>query len=553
MNMERLLIRSICMSAVVVWLLTSCKKQEHDLGTYQPITSGKLDTLRIYNLLPDISDKGKSDGYVLYLNDSLIPYKGANARNGVSFGVPPEVGLQGSGGSFTLKLAHYHYGYDTPVVKRPPDSLVLYQKTISVPAKSGTNMLVFYDDNKQPGSTYIPVATADPGAPAPGKFKIRVINFGYAMTDKGRTSPLNSAGKKYEVSMRYADSSDVPGNGHVAFGSMGKYYEMEYGTMKFQLYNLTDGRYINNSGPMNDLVRAFGLSPISTAWYPNNQLFPGLGSYFNPSTVQLQNIGSYPFAAGGCYTIMVIGDIYSVSLDRLYGAGQLDNFGKIQVVNANPNQQNITVNISYNGGSTDVPGLLFGQYSIPQTVPAGNVTITFSSKDQRLYTYNTQVFRLSNITCYYLSDLTGTSFVLPVGNIISDKDYTGDMAQIANVGVLNLSPDAGNMFFTVNTSQAPDQEIRMVDDDVAYKALTNNNRKSYDGIIWPPVRFAARLSNARTDTLAGRQIAALQPPFPALPAPGTYTIIAAGLLNAGNTPKGIKLFMIKHSNFNLKN
>ncbi|MBN9381024.1 MAG: DUF4397 domain-containing protein [Chitinophagaceae bacterium] len=538
-------------------IFAGCNKKLTDVSRYNPLSEGK-DTLRIYSLLPDTGFYYRNGlnvyGYQLYVNDSLIPYTGANTRGQITYGLPAFLKIPESGGKFLLKIVRYISNSDTPKVKDPDPARVLYETSVELPPANGTNNLVFYDDNGKISSVLLRARIADPGAPAQGKFKIRLVNFGYDMSFASQSGLLNSAGRKFEVSMQYADSTDVSGTGKIPFGTVSDYVEMDYGTWQFLLHNNTDNKYITNSGRLNDVQPVFN---IVVAGYGNgvyyNTLFPGL-SYAGAqgTTTQNGNVGSYPFAPGGCYTVMVIGNIYSVSLDRAYGDGILDNVGKVQVVNTNPNQQSVDVNISYAGKSVSLPSLRFGQYSHPLTVPAGDVTVRFSSGGATLYSYNMQAYPLSNISCYYLSDLKGVPFVLPVSNAIDSLDYIpGDLykpaiLEICHIGVLNLSPDAGNIFFT-SQNLATDPETSLTG-DVVYKSLVSNNRKNFDGVA-PPVFFAAHLSTSRTDSLAARQVAVLAPPFHSSPAPGTYTMAAAGLFNTDDTAKKVRLVMIKHSNF----
>lgn len=402
--------------AALAVIVSGCKKELTQLSSYHPIDNTKSDTLRIYNLLPD-SGSNNNRGYVLYLNDSIRSYAGViSAGYGTAYGTPPAVALPAQGGTFTVKLVMYGY-YDAV---KPPQRLldtetVVIQKTFTVPAHSGYSNMIFYDDNGKPAVQYYPVTSTDPGAPSPGKFKIRLINFGYAMADNGPSYPENSAGAKYAMQMQYADSTAVKGNDNVAFGGTGQYQELEYGTVQFLIRNLTLDNYVNNSGPINDVTGTYNLEGlVPYQGNVSNSLFPNVGTYMqynNLSTVNYQNIGSYPFSAGGCYTILVIGNIYSVSLDRQYEPGVMDNFGKVQVVNANPNQQDMSVKINYTGGEKDIASLPFGQSVDPLTVPAGDVSFTFSSQGKTLYSYNVQVPRLANYTYYYTSDLQGA----PVG------------------------------------------------------------------------------------------------------------------------------------------
>ncbi|MBN9380943.1 MAG: DUF4397 domain-containing protein [Chitinophagaceae bacterium] len=554
--MNKLIITCTFVLATVTGLvLTSCKKQLKDLSGYKALDDTKKDTLRIYNLLPDISGDGNATGYLVYVNDSLIRYQGTSAQYAVTYGAIPYVILPATGGTFNIKLAAYSYTNDTPAVKTPPDSRIVIQKTIDVPPHSGYGDMVFYDDNGKPAVKYIPVTSADPGAPAPGKFKIRVINFSYAMDDS-YAPPENSAGQKNSISLRYADSTDLPGISNVPFASVSDYAEVEYGTQQFWVYNNTDQVYLHNSGVMDDAIKTFDLYPVSIdPTNPYNRIFPSVrpaSPYDQSASLQVSNVGSYPFAAGYCYSILVIGNIYAVLTDRRYGAGDLDNCGKVQVVNTNAHQQKVDVKITYPGGEKDFPALAFGAYTQPLTVPAGEVKVTFGGGDgQTPYSYTSEVTRLSNFTWYYNSDLNNLPFVLPISNVITSDDYKpGDWSNPAvimfsKVGMMNLVPDAGKIFLTHFPYLFPTQEINM-SSEVGYKSRISAT--TYDG-TQPPAKILARLSTSRTDTLAARQVASMTKIFPTFPAPGTYTLVAAGLLNTTDTAKSIHLFMIKHTNF----
>jgi hypothetical protein len=570
--MKKLLIISLLISVTATAIfLQGCKKEAKNLSSYKAIGNTKNDSILVYNLLPDISNNN-NEGYLLYLNDSLFTYVGQSEYYQDTYGAAPALTIPAQGGTFTIKLAAYAYPnpYAVPVIpaaplKNPAASAIVCQTKITVPPHSGYGRLVFYDSVGTAAVKYMPISTANPGAPAPGTFKIRLINFGYPMPDNGPAYPANSSGQKYTVQMQYADSTSVPGNSNVPFGGVGTYQQIPYGTEQFLIYNSSNGVYINNSGVLNDVLSTFNLT--ANRLYVNdvsNFLFPSVGTFYeygNQSTVEYGNIGSYPFAAGNCYTVMVIGNIYSVSIDRTYGAGTLDNFGQVQVVNTNPNQQDMDVKFVYQGGTTDVASLPFGQYTNPVIVPAGNVSITFSYQGKTVYSYNTQVPRLGNYTYYYCSDLTDIAFVLPESNTITALDYmygsyySPPVYQLSKVNFLDLCADAGNIFFTQQSATTGGLDVGVDqttpndpnNSDFVYKGYSGT-AVNYDGTI-PPTAFNVRLTASRPDSLAAKKVATLTPPFKAIPAPGTYTLVAAGLLNTTDQAKKIKLIMVKHTNF----
>jgi hypothetical protein len=565
-------------------ILTGCKKELHDLSSYSSIGNTKNDSLRIYNLLNTTT----GIGYLVYINDSLNMFRGvAFNSTGVIYGAAPTVSVPAEGGTFTIKLAQYPYATGTipsPPIKNPDASAIVCQKTITLPPHSGYGNIVFYDSlGTIPTMRYLPLASGNAGAPAPGKFKIRLVNFSYAMAPLGYNStisPKQSAGPQYNLQLQYRDSTVMKGNENVPFAGVSNYQEIDYGTEQFLVYNLTTKAYIKNSGPFNDVLAMFNLSPILP--FPsviNNCLYPMISDYtvkqYNTSTLQLGNIGSYPFAPGSCYTVMVIGNMYSVSLDRRYGPGVLDNVGKVQIVNANPNQQDMEVKITYAGGQKDIPNLPFGKVADPVTVPAGPVSVTFLSQGKTVYSYNVQVPRLGDYTYYYTADNNTLPFVFSQANTIIPQDYIPGspnsiaLYQLIKIGGLDLSPDAGALFFTVQTNiaQGVDARFNAISTDVTYKntasnigtgvgtnAYTNmfaNNYAVYDGTL-PPTAFNVRLTSSRPDSLAGKKLATISPAFAALPAPGNYTLVAAGLLNTIDPAKKVRLILVKHTNFTSK-
>jgi len=138
-----------------------------------------------------------------------------------------------------------------------------------------------------------------------------------------------------------------------------------------------------------------------------------------------------------------------------------------------------------------------------------------------------------------------------MSNVISSDDYRAgefgspSTTMFSKLSVMNMVPDAGKIFLTHFPYLVPTQEVNL-SGEVAYKARIGAT--SYDG-TQPPAKIIARLSTSRTDTLAAKPVASMTKVFPTNPAPGTYTLVMAGLLNTTDTAKGIHLFMIKHTNF----
>lgn len=556
------------MLAGLTIILPGCKKELSQLSSYRAIGNTKMDSIRIYNLLPDLSGDDSNTGYLVYLNDSLNMYTGLPLASGaLTYGAIPVLTVPAEGGTFNIKLTKYAYDpYNTdptlsPPAKHPDTSAIVFQKTITLPPHSGYSNIIFYDSlGKTPAMKLLRSSSADPGAPAPGKFKIRIVNFSYDMT------PDQSSGAQYNVQLQYPDSTIVKGDDNIPFAGASDYQEMDYGTKQFLVYNSTTQEYIKNSGPFNDVLTTFDLSPISPFIYAvTNHLFPMIGDYqvsFNNGTIQEGNIGSYPFAPGGCYTVMVIGNMYSVALDRRYGPGVQDNVGKIQVVNANPNQQDMEVKITYSGGQSDIHSLPFGKAADPLTVPVGPVSIAFISPNNTVYTYNAQVPRLGDYTYYYTADNNTLPFVFAQANTIVPTDYIYGSSfsiaqyQLIKLTALDLSPDAGPVFFTTQTNiaQGVDTKLNANQVDATFKnpatqiGLSGANYVMYDGTL-PPTAFSVRLSSSRPDSLAGKMTATISPAFTQVPAPGNYTLVAAGLLNTTDPAKKMKLIMVKHTNF----
>ena len=575
--------------AVSAVFISGCRKEPKDLASYTPIGNTKNDSILVYNLLPDISITN-SAGYAMYLNDSLINFKGTTAYYSYTYGLPPSISIPAQGGTFTLKVAEYAppNPYTTPPrltgapAKNPDPSAVKYQLTLKLPAHSGNSALVFYDSVGNIKSRFIPLSSVDPGPPDPGTYKIRVVNFGYSMygsfnpVNVGAPAlPTNSAGQKYSLQMQYADSTIVSGLSNIAFATVTPYTQIsDYGAQQYLLRNLTAGftGYFTNPGPMQDLLATFDMSVLSPFYgtYTGNHLFPDIAnklSYYNTGTTEWTNISTYPFIAGGCYTVLVIGDVYVVNLDKRYGPGALDNFAKVQVVNTDANQQDMEVKLSYQGGSQDIASLRFGKQTGTYTVPVGTVNVSFVSGGQTLLTYSTQVPRLGNYTFYYCADLTNIPFVFPQNNIISSIDYfpptqySPAVDQLTRISTLNLCPDAGNVFYTVQDTLTNGVETRLYTPnqvvDVGYKTYQSELNGDgtvaigYDGTI-PPDAFGLRYTSSRHDSLAGVKIVSLNKPFKKLQNPGSYTLVAAGLTNTTDPAKKPRLIMVQHTNFTAK-
>lgn len=554
--------------AIAGTCLSGCRKQASDLARYQPVGDTKTDTLFFFNLLPD-SSQFQRTGYVLYINDSIRNYfgRGLGVDNlSACYGVPPAVAIASTGGRMTIKVAQYSYRKEIPPVSSPDPARVVCQSTVSIPAHSGSgNVLLYNDAAGTPSIRYMPVSTVDPGPPAPGTFKVRVVNFGYELKD-GRGYIFysqNSKGRQFAVQLQMADSSIVQGNENIAFAGDGPYRQFDYGTYQFLVYNLTTRKYISNSGPMNDIAGTFNISPIllpgiisDPTGNAYNFLYPNFtGNYIgtvNRPTLHVSNTGSYQFSAGGCYTIFVVGSMYAVTMDRQYGPGDLDNYAKVQVVNAAPGQSDLQVTISGGSRQMQIPALPFGGYTPPVIVPAGDVTCTFSAKGQTLYTYNLQVPRLGNYMLCYSTDLKKLPFVFSKSITLTPDDYIFYTAfvpavyELNKVSCLNLCPDAGNLYFTNTLPVFNNTETPSGGGDLPYKGMADFSPQ--DGFK-PATRFNIRLSAARTDTLANQAVANLLRPFPILPAPGTFSLVAAGLLNADDSSKALRMIMVRHTNY----
>lgn len=567
--------------------VAGCRKQVADLSHYQAIGDTKTDTLRLFNLLPDSSIDYAQHGYVLYVNDSMVTFYGRSLAysgggyydNAACYGIPIALAIPAGGGTYNLKVAAYTNRVDTPPVMHPNLSRIVCQTTITVPAHSGFGNVFFYDSI--PGKAairYMPLTTSDPGAPAPGTFKVRVVNYAYALEDEQGyvDAAWNSGGQQYNLQLQTADSAIAKGAENIPFGSSSPYLQYGYGTFQFMVYNASTSSYITNSGPLNDLAGTFDLSPnvppyeVSNGASAYNYLYP---NYTNNDinlvpepTLHYGNIGSYQFSAGGCYTILVLGNMYAVILDRQYSVGSLDNFAKIQLVNAAPGQSDMQVSITAGSLSAQIASLPFGSSADPLIVPAGNVTCTFSSHGQTLYIYSTQVPRLGYYLLCYSTDLKKVPFVFPQVVQVTPDDY-GHYSnalydatfEFNKVTCLNLCADAGNIDFTsavpildyYGNYTAAEAPVRTIDGiannpDIPYKGSVT--LAPTDG-IHPATLFNARLSAKRTDSLANDLAASLPNPFPVKPAPGTFTLVTAGLLNATDPSSSMRLIMVKHTNF----
>ncbi|HEV2482969.1 MAG TPA: hypothetical protein VGS79_25060 [Puia sp.] len=544
-----------------------CRKTAGDLSHYQPIPDTKEDTLRMICLLPDSTyPYGPNTGYVLYLNDSLYSYTGRGMyTNNTVLGLPPAIPISGNGGTYDLKIARYK-NTDTLPLKTPPSSHLLCETQVSVPAHSGFGNLFVYDSAGAPTIRYIPVSTADPGAPAPHTFKLRVVNFDYQLGTSYQAITPNSGGTTYPVQLLFQDSAPVPSQENIPFATASQYVQFDYGTYQFLLRNTVTDTLINNSGQMNDITGTFNLSPQLVGYYANNSyssynwLFPNFSTDYvggpNISTLHAGNIGSYQFAAGGCYSIYVIGNMYTIQLDRQYGVGTLDNYGKLQLVNVAQGTDDLSINISSGGGQNEVQSLAFGSYTEPMIVPAGNVTLTFSSGGQTVYTYSASVPRLANYTFYYGTDLKQVPYVFPESNVITPTDWiingtnTGPpyVNELVKVSTLNLSPDAGNLYFTSFDPTMGGVESGGGASNAGFAFKGSGGEFNYDGID-PPTQFNCRLASTRTDSLANAIAASLPTPFPIAPAPGTYTLVAAGLLDGSDHASQMKLILVKKTNY----
>lgn len=556
----------------------SCRKTAGDLSHYQPSPDTKEDTLRLYNLLPDSTyyvsyspGTGPNTAYILYLNDSLYDFVGRGMLGTTPVhGLPTDIPISSNGGTYDLKIARY-MNTDTFPLHTPPAAHVFLETSVNVPAHSGFGNIFVYDSAGKPAIRYIPVSTADPGAPAPHTFKLRVVNFDYQLATSYSAIPPyvtpNSGGTTYPVQLLFQDSTPVPGQENIPFAATSSYVQFDYGTYQFLLKNGTTDTLINNSGPLNDMTGTFDISPLLGTYYQNssynayNWLFPNydvqyIGGATTP-TLHAANIGSYQFAAGGCYSIYVMGNMYTVQLDRQYGVGTLDNFGKIQLVNVAPGNTDLSVNISSGSGQTQVASLPFGNFTEPMIVPSGNVNFTFTSGGQTVYTYSTSIPRLANYTFYYGTDLKQVPYVFPETNLISPTDWIYNGAnttgapftyEVVKVSYLNLAPDAGNLYMTSFDPTAGGVESGGGSSNSGFAFKGNGGVFNFDGVT-PPTQFNCRLTSTRTDSLANAVVATLPTPFPIAPAPGTYTLVAAGLLNGSAENSQIKLIMVKKTNY----
>ena len=550
----------------------SCRKTAGDLSHYQPISDTKEDTLRLYDLLPDSTwpSGGPNTAYILYLNDSLYDFTGRGMLGTATVhGLPTAIPISGNGGTYDIKIARY-MNTDTFPLHMPPAAHVLCETSVSVPAHSGFGNVFVFDSAGKPAVRYIPVSTADPGAPAAHTFKVRVVNFDYQLATSYPTVPPyvtpNSGGTTYPVQLLFQDSTAVPTQENIPFATASPYVQFDYGTYQFLLKNSKTDSLINNSGPINDMTGTFDISPLLGTYFANssyasyNFLFPNYNVQYiggaNLPTLHGSNIGSYQFAAGGCYSIYVMGNMYTVQLDRQYGVGSLDNFGKIQLVNVASGVTDLSVNISSGSGQTRVQSLPFGSYTEPMIVPAGNVTFTFSSGGNTVYTYPVSIPRLANYTFYYGRDLKEVPYVFPETNLISPADWIYNGAnptgaaftyELVKISTLNLSPDAGNLYITSFDPTAGGVESGGGTANAGFAFKGSGGTLNFDGVT-PPTQFNCRLASTRTDSLANAIVASLPTPFPIAPAPGTYTLVAAGLLNGSDRASEIQLIMVKKTN-----
>ena len=560
----------ITLFTIAGFAVLSCRKTAGDLSHYKPIDDTKEDTLRMYNLLPDSTyPYGPNSGYVLYLNDSLYKYTGRGLlSNTTTLGLPAAIPLSGNGGTYDLKITSYR-NTDSIPFRMPQTSHVLCETSISVPAHSGFGNVFVFDSAGKPAMRYIPVSTADPGAPAPHTFKVRVVNFDYNLPATPQTVPpyivANSAGTTYPVQLFFQDSTAVKTQENIPFATTSPYVQFDYGTYQFLIKNLTTDTFINNSGPLNDMTGTFDISPLLEGFYSNNSsfsynyLFPNYNVSFggpNVTTMHGGNIGSYQFSAGGCYSIYIIGNMYTVQLDRQYETGTLDNFGKVQLVNVASGLTDLSVDISSGSGKSQVQSLPFGSYTEPMIVPSGDVSFTFSSGGKTVYTYSASVPRLGNYTYYYGTDLKGVPYVFPESNVITPDDWLPGASnspvpyiyELVKVNTLNLSPDAGNLYFTAFDPTNGGVESGGGSFNAGFPFKGSGGILDFDGIN-PPTQFNCRLASTRTDSLVNAVVSSLVKPCPTAPAPGTYTLVAAGLLNGSDRASQIKLIMVKKTNY----
>jgi hypothetical protein len=550
-----------------IYMLSGCKKTLNELTTYKPIGDTKSDTLLVYNLLVDSSENDYK-GYALYVNDSLYLNLGYGVFPDANVpGVPNSISVPAGGATFNIVLTSTQYNVRTAPAK-PDLTLLVCQKTITIPAQSGFGHLIFYDSAGKPAISYMPISSADPGAPAPGTFKLRVINFCYDIPPYNNyVDVVNSAGPQYAMQLQLPDSTVVSGDEKIPFGTASAYKQFTYGTEQFMLYNLGEKIYLNNCGPLNDQTGTFNVEPVvnNLVNQPTDYMFPSLYvGYPDYATTMTGNIGSYPFAAGGCYSIFILGNIYAVSLDRMYGQGSLDNYGKIQLVNANPDQQNVQVTIATaNGQQQQITSLPFGAVAQPIIVPAGDVTCTFTANGQTIATYSSAVPRLGDYTWYFTEDQNNVPTVFPSNVTIDPLDYqpggyySSSSVELNHVPFfLNLSPDAGPVFFTENGTATGGAEVPLqqgLPNEIPYKDLVSTlgsyTELIVDGTYANQTVFGLRLSAGRTDTLASALEATLSNPFGRSPCPGTYTLVAAGKLDATDPAKKLRLIMVQQSNF----
>ncbi|WP_345209759.1 hypothetical protein [Mucilaginibacter gynuensis] len=558
--------------------LQSCKKEAASLSKFEPIEITKLDTLHIFNLLPDSSFSPM--GYALYAisgTDTSMIY--SNSKWGIrgtqGSGIPPIMTLPHTGGTYRFKVAKIP-NYSPISNKIDERKVICTSAEINIPPNSGFNNLVLYagPDGKY-DVKYIPMTAINEPPPVPGKFKVRIVNFGYHLPVMRNTYELpydfpNSTGKQFPVSLQYADSTAVSGLQQVPYGSTSNYAEVPYGMQQLLLFNQYPDslKYFNYSGKFNNLTSSFGIAfsmaGAGEIYFSVHPFYTDPSGFFQGIGSNAGNRGSYPFNAGACYSIYVFGNMYNVILDKQYGANTLDDFGKVQVVNANPGQQDLQLTMKPQTGEThQYNSLPFGKYTAPITVPSGNVTCTFTQGGRTLYTYDIKIPRLANYTLYYTADQNNTPQVFQQSNNISTTDYQAPgyagpgYIEPVKFKVFNLCADAGNMFVT-SATVIGGTDTRMTA-DMGYKSYATESNNTFTAVFdgrvqLQPATFNLRLSTQRPDTLASKKVFSIESKafFPLKTNPGNYTMAAIGLLNTADEKQKLRLIMIKHTNYTNK-
>jgi len=565
----------LCLS--LLYGTTACRKNLNDFKTFTQVPYSRQDTLRFTSFLPVESGKG----YLLYVNDTLkyaskFYVTGTGNLDRVEkFSLPSYIirkGLNNSDKYRTVEIKLVKLTEITALVTavgtairnkpdttlRPDPNSVVFDRKITIDAKSLLSNLMFYDSAGAVAAKQVQTTGSNSADPAAGHFKIRVVNFGSSFITS--YNPYTSV-KEYGAQMQLQDSTIVAGMETIPYAGVTDYKEYDYGTYQFRFKGLNGNSYYKIGGTAMEQV-----SPVDRDFR------------------RVDYIQSYPFQPGGIYTVYINADSYSIVNDRLAGQGSLDQVDKVQFVNALPDYQSITCILHAGSHTYTRQGLSFGTFTIPLIIGTGNVSYEIKSEQGTLLTGSFLATRLSNISCYLVEDNRGIISSFNTYNVLAPDDFVPPAPpafgpgvpgerELVKVNLYNLATDISTAAFSYinpkNGFEIPIENRKNKGSgnyDIPYKtsytsqSLPPNNAigaqsGNYDQLFstekgnnstQAPKVLYAHLSYNRKDTLNGKLIAAASG---LVSSPQTCSIVLVGRYNTTDPAKAVKIIRVQHGNF----